>query len=1133
MLGALLLLGGLAAVVVNGPGFRWAANTAVRKVLAGEGFRGDVQIEGSLWSGVRVTSLAVESIEDGTRVEAAGLRVSWDLRAILREGWPEVVQAVEVREAQVVIDLRDAAAKRKDRGGGIPHELRLPLRQFPVPSVDIGNVSATILLPEGEQWAAEGLRLHVPRGEPGRISLDRLDIPGGTPLENLSGSVLATGDRIVLQDVRVMEDLELRVVELRIGKNGGPLEFDAEVDLGTGILKVSSVLLKEATVRLEEGVLATADLVERWGWEKLPVAADVDLFSLQWSGDLKHPEGWNIALDAGWSGMEAGEVELDRGEAGLVLKEGLLSGRGLTLRAGDNRLDAVVEAPVPAALKDWTLEGFRDVPIDVRLELDAPVLREELEAAGLAWGAEAASGSLRLRWKGDRPQSVEGRIEATNAGDGTALAPLVEWSGTMANDAAGQLNNRVRMELGGANTVSLEAAVQLDDLSYGGSGVAQLGNLADLSILPLPPEESGKLAGAVTVDWSGSGSLLELHDQSGSARLTLEGVEWGESAAASGRVELGYAAQRIAIDLVSLEAEGYRLEARGAAALDKLEVDTLTLRHGESVLVAGSAKVPLDRNQNGMAMLWESGEPAELRLSVERLSLEKIQELAGKDLGLRGEVNLAAEFTGPLRELEGAGQLNVMGLEVPVEGAELDPAQIELSVRLSSGEVVLEGRARQPRLQPVEVELRTRFAPADWEAQRDAPVSGRVRLPPTEIGWVASLVEGLESAQGTAEAELDIAGTVGAPVVTGHAGLRATRIVLTAEAVEPFRDVRVRVNFSGTELRVEEMRAEMAGGGITGGGSVTFGDSANPVLDLTLKSERALLQRDEEMILRADADLRVTGPWTAARVEGTVALTESRYYRTIELFGAHVRFGSGVPKLPERRASPLPRFYRIGIAPFDDWEFDVRITAEQPFRVRSNLMTANVVPDFRMTGRGAALGPVGRVAVREGFVTLPFSRMEMEEAGIDFTPDTGLPGSLRVLGWSQVGDYRVRILLGGDLNNVRSSFTSNPPLSREDILSLLATGTTREELLSGENVAATRAASLMFQQAWQKLRRQKWVDPTEIQKNPLTIEPIGVDPKTGRNLAAARLRLLEWLYLQGSADVEGEFRGLIKLLFEF
>ncbi|HUF60451.1 MAG TPA: translocation/assembly module TamB domain-containing protein [Verrucomicrobiales bacterium] len=1134
VLGGFLLLCGLAAVFVNGPGFRWAANAVVRKALAQAGYRGKLQIEGTLWSGVQAQSLGVESIEDGTRVEASGLRVSWDLPAILRRGWPEVVRAVEVREARVVIDLSDEQAKRKERGRGIPHELRFPMREFPVPSVDIANVSVTLLLPEGRRLVGEGFRLEVPKGKPGRISLDRLEIPGGPRLENLSGSVAASGDRIVLRDVSIMEDLELRSLEVRIGENGGPLELEAELDLGTGTLRVSSVLLKEATIRLEEGgALATADLVERLGWEKAPVAAEVDRFSLQWSGDLEHPQGWEVSLDVGWRRMQAAEVELDRGAAGFVLKASRLSGQGLNLRAGENRLDAVVEAPVPSDLKDWTIEGFRDLPIDVRLELDAPALRERLEAAGLAWSAASVLGHVQARWKGDRPESVEGRIEAREVGQGTALAPLVEWNGVMASDAPGQLNNRVRIELGGANAVSLEADVQLDDLSYVGRGEGRLGNLADLSILPFLPEESRNVAGAVAVDWSGSGSLLTLEEQSGSAGITLEGVEWGGSAAASGRIELGYAAQRLVLDLVSLEAEGYRLEVRGAVAPDQATLDALTLRHGESVLVAGSARVPIDPNQKGMGMLWEAGEPVELRLRVERLSLEKIQELAGQEWGLAGEVNLEAEFSGPLRELEGAGQLKASGLQVQVEGAEFEPAEIELALRLASGEVVLEGSARQARLQPVELELRTRFAPADWEAQLAAPISGRVRLPPTEIGWVPSLVEGLESADGTLEVELDIAGTLGAPVLTGDAGLQATRITLTEEAVEPFRDVRVQVTFSGRELRVEQMTAQMAGGGLAGGGSVNFTDSANPVLDLTIKSERALLQRDEEMILRADADLRVTGPWAGARVEGTVALTESRYYRTIELFGANVRFGSGVPQAPQRRASPLPRFYRIGMAPFDDWEFDVRVTARQPFRVRSNLMTANVVPDFRVTGRGAALGPVGRVAVTEGFVTLPFSRMELEEGGIDFTPDTGVPGSLRVLGWSQVGEYRVRILLGGDLNNVRSSFTSNPPLSREDILSLLATGTTREELLSGENVAATRAASLMFQQAWRKLRKQEWVDPTEIQRNPLTIEPIGVDPKTGRNLAMARLRLLEWLYLQGSADVEGGFRGMIKLLFEF
>ena len=48
-------------------------------------------------------------------------------------------------------------------------------------------------------------------------------------------------------------------------------------------------------------------------------------------------------------------------------------------------------------------------------------------------------------------------------------------------------------------------------------------------------------------------------------------------------------------------------------------------------------------------------------------------------------------------------------------------------------------------------------------------------------------------------------------------------------------------------------------------------------------------------------------------------------------------------------------------------------------------------------------------------------------------------------------------------------FTSEPPLPQEEIISLLATGVTRGELVGNNNVLAGRAAMLLIQQLYQKV----------------------------------------------------------------
>ena len=76
---------------------------------------------------------------------------------------------------------------------------------------------------------------------------------------------------------------------------------------------------------------------------------------------------------------------------------------------------------------------------------------------------------------------------------------------------------------------------------------------------------------------------------------------------------------------------------------------------------------------------------------------------------------------------------------------------------------------------------------------------------------------------------------------------------------------------------------------------------------------------------------------------------------------------------------------------------------------------------------------------------------------------------LDLQGTSLIRDYTVRVYVYGTADAPEAVFTSEPPLPQEEIISLLATGTTREELASGGNVLAGRALMLLGQQLYQKV----------------------------------------------------------------
>jgi autotransporter translocation and assembly factor TamB len=112
-------------------------------------------------------------------------------------------------------------------------------------------------------------------------------------------------------------------------------------------------------------------------------------------------------------------------------------------------------------------------------------------------------------------------------------------------------------------------------------------------------------------------------------------------------------------------------------------------------------------------------------------------------------------------------------------------------------------------------------------------------------------------------------------------------------------------------------------------------------------------------------------------------------------------------------------------------------------------------------------------------------------------------------------------------------FTSEPPLPQEEVISLLATGTTRQELSGNTNVLAGRAAMLLVQQLYRKIFKKG--QPTESNSvfDRLQVDIGGVDPRTGHQQATTRFKVNENWVLVGDIGVGGEFRGLVKYLIRF
>src|SRR2546421_4155218 len=103
--------------------------------------------------------------------------------------------------------------------------------------------------------------------------------------------------------------------------------------------------------------------------------------------------------------------------------------------------------------------------------------------------------------------------------------------------------------------------------------------------------------------------------------------------------------------------------------------------------------------------------------------------------------------------------------------------------------------------------------------------------------------------------------------------------------------------------------------------------------------------------------------------------------------------------------------------------------------------------------------------------------------------------------------YRVRFFFYGPMLAQKAFFPGEPPLPQEEIISLIATGVTRQELSGSNNVLAGRAAMLLVQQLYRKIFKKG--EPTQSNAffNRMDLDLGTVDPRTGQQQATARFKI--------------------------
>jgi hypothetical protein len=287
----------------------------------------------------------------------------------------------------------------------------------------------------------------------------------------------------------------------------------------------------------------------------------------------------------------------------------------------------------------------------------------------------------------------------------------------------------------------------------------------------------------------------------------------------------------------------------------------------------------------------------------------------------------------------------------------------------------------------------------------------------------------------------------------------------------------------------------LAGGRVKLGGSIDATQMDNPRFDLKVMAREALVFRNPTSSLRANADIACVGSLKAARVSGLVEAVRGRVFQEVNLLPNVMSVVKQSEPLPPPPPSTSKVSQKVELPPMlKDWTFDLRVKTRDPVLLAGNLVNGAISADVKLGGTGAKPLLTGFANVDRLLLKLPFSLMKITKGVVTMNPENPFAPKLDVRGESRIGSNDIALYVYGDATNPKTRFTSTPPMSEADIVTLIGTGMT----LGGDNAqmaseAMTRAAMLVVMETYRKLFNKEKKVSDEPPKLHLSMNPSGGD----------------------------------------
>jgi len=416
------------------------------------------------------------------------------------------------------------------------------------------------------------------------------------------------------------------------------------------------------------------------------------------------------------------------------------------------------------------------------------------------------------------------------------------------------------------------------------------------------------------------------------------------------------------------------------------------------------------------------------------------------------------------------GHYRVSGTSEPIDGLVIEATIDDVAVHAVGREFTAAGQPITVRWRKMGIEfddLQLTGGGVEIDLLGRVGVDGALQLTlQAEIAanTVAEAVPWCAKSEGQVAIFADIGGMATAPDLSGGAVVDGLEIPLPALGLH-IGALSAEAVFSGGQILVDRVRADVGGGTLTGEGFALFADGR---VDHVVFDGRVVGVEIERFGAHAkvNGELQIRGEPTAPLIAGDLIVGEFIYDRPIDAATLGRGLTSREP-MPGASAPPGPTL-------------DLRLRAPETIVVRNNLLDLRLGGQLNLVGPLAAPGLLGALTGSNGTFHLRDRDLLLNAVSITFVDPEGIEPILEVQGETvlrglqvtpaQLGqqgerfeaggarNYYVTFMVAGPLDDLSIRASSTPPLDEGFILASLMGSTIGGEL--GET-ATNRFVSIL------------------------------------------------------------------------